>query len=214
MHHDELYGRGDTPHHVIDNALFPALSQTPQGEWAIDDLLSLESSLNAPGSGTAPSRTTYNNYFSLWSMPNAAARYLASTVQLPHGYIPDSPLMWHVHFVPDTKNIAAGETVIFRAHITYGSLNEVMTDVPGTYVETVYTAPSTITAGSATTPGTHCMTASVEIDPTSLGGSGFILSHIYRAPVQDTYGGAVWVLGSDCHIRKNRVGSATENPSI
>lgn len=207
MYHSDLIGSGVMSHDRIDAALDPS-----GNGYGITDALCLESSLLAPGSGVAPSRTTYHNNFSLWSFPDAAneaaQRYLQSTVQLPHSYVPNTPLLFHVHFIPDTTNITDGQTVTFNIDVTYGSTLSTFSQ-SSTYT-TTFTSSGVSTAGSATTPGRHCKTTSVSI-PVTLSGSGFVLARIYRV-AGDTYGGAVWMLGADYHIRVNRLGTAGDNP--
>jgi hypothetical protein len=188
---------------ALENAFWP------QGSYAVDDALSLESNLAAPSTGTAPGRTAYTGPgatgdWSLWLFPNNATRYLQSAVQLPHKYQANTQLMWHVHFIPDTQ-IEDGETVIFKAEVTYASVHGVFV------AEQTYT--STFTSDGVTPVHSHEMTVSVAIPASAptLGGSGFVLARLYR-DTNDTYNGGVWLLGSDYHIRQNRMGSATENP--
>lgn len=195
-HHD-LRDRGRLLHWQLDERLDPS----GQG-YAIDDVLALESNLGAPAVGTAPSRSAFLSNFALWQFPDNALRYLQSAVQLPHSYVNGSPLLWHVHFTNEAQ-ITNGQTVIFKAEVSTADRFGVF-PTPTTYTST-FTASGTIPANS------HLKTTSVSIPGTGLTGSSFVLARIYR-DTADTHTGAVLLLGSDYHIRRNRLGSATESP--
>lgn len=189
--------------HGIEDSIWPSTDG-----YAYDDALALESNLSAPHTGTAPARTAYNGPggtgdWSLWTFANNSTRYLQSAVQLPHSYQEGTPLMWHVHFIPGAV-VATDATIIFKAEITHGPVYGSMTS------EALYT--STYTAPATRSSHNHLMTVSATIPATGLSGSGFVLGRIYRDNT-DTYTGDVWLLGSDYHIKKNRAGSGTENPS-
>lgn len=170
--------------------------------YALDDALALESNLNAPSTGTAPARANYHGSdttgdFSLFKFLNSQTRYLQSAIQIPHSYIANSQMAWHVHFVSDSA-IPEGETVIFKADIIYASRGAVFSS--NETLTATYTSPAGGTAAD-----THCMTTDYAFTPT-LGLSGFILARLYRDNT-DTFTGDVYLLGSDYHIRKKSLGS-------
>lgn len=195
--HDDLRSRGRVQHWRIDNAI----DASGKG-YCVDDLLALESNLSAPAVGTAPSKVAYKTNFALYEFPDNVTRYLQSAVQLPHSYVNGSPLLWHVHFINEAQ-LTNGQTVTFTAEVTSASVGGVFGNAVS--YSTTYTASGTVPAD------THCISQSVEIPATTLNGSAFVLARISRTTT-DTATTSVLLLGSDYHIRKSRIGSASESP--
>lgn len=78
---------------------------------AYDDMVVDANSVSVIG-GTAIGTATWLTSLRVLTFPSAGGDYGYFCMQLPHGYVPGTDILWHIHFT-NTATITDGQTVGF-----------------------------------------------------------------------------------------------------
>jgi len=193
---------------------------TELSDTAYTDIVIAPSSFKVPASSD-PTEITWLTDLKAYSF--ATGEYiLFDGMQLPHGYVEGTDLLFHVHFVP-AADITDGEVIRFT--LTYTVASPFMAYPATATVTTDFTnnaaSRAEITAaGDAATilSGTtiqasaspHLITTSGTIDGTDLNLSSVLAGKLEYTATGTTYTGEAIVVSSDFHYQVNRLGSENE----
>lgn len=192
---------------------------TELSDTAYTDLVIAPSNFKVPASSN-PTEITWLTNLKAYSFATGEYIHLDG-VQLPHGYVPGTDILAHVHFVP-AADITDGEVVRFTLTYTitspfYGfpATATVTTDFTNNAAWRASLSAgqaaailSGTTVASANTP--HLITTSGTIDGTSLALSSVLAGKLEYTASGTTYTGEAIVTSIDFHYQVNRLGSENE----
>lgn len=179
-------------------------------DWAVP-----AASMKIPAA-SAPTEVTW--YTDLKKLSFAAGEFVyIEGVQLPHGYVPNTNIMPHVHFAPDST-MSDGDTVTFDFTYTLApvwglfpsttTVSTTFTNNSATRAEIALVDSSSL-SGTSIVAGAHLVTTSATISGTDMTLSGMIEGKLARGS-SDTFGGEAIMLSADMHIQLCRFGSVSE----
>jgi len=193
---------------------------TELSDTAYTDLVIAPSNFKIPASSD-PTEITWLTDLKAYSFATGEYIHLDG-IQLPHGYVPDTDLLFHVHFVP-AADITDGEVIRFTLTYTVTSpfASFPATDTVTTDFTNNAAARAEITAaGDAATilSGTtiqasanpHLITTSGTITGTGLTLSSVLAGKVEYTATGTTYTGEAIVTSMDFHYQVNRLGSENE----
>lgn len=162
------------------------------------------------GSGTkVPSYTAIVGGIYAYAFDNAvlaSEKEVNFKMQMPHGWVQDTPIKLHLHWLPTTTG-AAGEKVRWGFEYTVAAINSTFAAPTTIYATDPANPPST-----TPTAMTHYLTPFAEVTTSGTGLSTMVLGRIFRnsSDAADTYGGTAYLLGIDAHIQMAQFGSNDE----
>jgi len=189
------------------------------GHTALSDICYTDLNVSSAGlripAALAPTEITWLTDLRVYSFASGELVHLDG-VQLPHNYVPETDLLFHVHFANDT-NIADGETVVWT--LIY-SIADPFSGFPATVTATTTFTNNSETrsiidasqkSGTTILTDTHLISTSAIISGAGLGLSSVLSAKlIYDSGSTSTYGGECIYNSADFHYQLNRLGSELE----
>lgn len=138
-------------------------------------------------------------------------------MQLPHGYVPGTDLLWHVHFT-NTATITDGQTVKFIITFTKASIwggfgatataTATFTNNAEARENIRRVAPAQL-SGTGILANTHLIAGGAVVSGAGLTLSAIMYGRIERDPA-DTHASSVYLLSVDAHVQIERMGTERE----
>lgn len=157
--------------------------------------------------GGGPSRGVFIEWFD-----DSAIEELFFSAQMPHGWIPRTPLKFHVHWVPAALG-GAGQFVRWGLEYTWADIGE---DFPNTtiiYSDATTAQTATVQQDDPLVAGRHYYTILPDIEDTAITGvSSMLVCRVFRdaTDLTDDYVGDAGLMEVDFHYQRNSLGSIVE----
>jgi hypothetical protein len=175
-------------------------------------------SVSATG-GAVIATTTWLSVLRVLNLVNGGGDYGYFSMQLPHGYVPGSDLLWHIHFT-NPAPIAATETVAFVLTFSKAAIWGVfpaVATVTATFTndeaarDKIRAGHPASLSGTSIVANTHLIAGGATISGAGLSLSSILYGRVERATgAADTHGSDIYLLSADAHIQKNRMGTERE----
>lgn len=137
-----------------------------------------------------------------YDFPGGAAQYdLHFQYQLNHSAKIGTDLRFHVHWTPKTNPTGSGQTVIWGMEYSFAPIN-------GYFGQTIVVPEVTFNFGATLTgwQWKHILTSIATFTIPSQTVSSVVMVRMYRAG-GDTFPGTVSLMGFDCHVLLDSMGS-------
>lgn len=182
-----------------------ALGLDPATDVEWDDLRFPASGINPVGAETAPTRvTSTTGYISSFSFAGNADNLIAGVAQMPHGWVPGSNVLPHIHWC---KPVGSSDAVTWQFY--YRIIGN-PGDAPGAW-SSAQVVSSTI--GDPSVSDEHLISKFPAIDMTGYIESAIIYWQLQRVGSTDADNGVAILHELDFHYQSNKRGTAAEIPT-